>query len=140
MANLSPPPAPRARVLPRKALSASRLSRSLSYAWQGLSYAWRHEPNFRLESWLGLLALTLALWLGVSVVPVLLCSALVLALELLNSSLEAALDLLSPAEHPLVKEAKDAAAAAVLLAAAAALAVGLWHLGPPLWARLTGGL
>ncbi len=87
-----------------------------------------------------MLALALSLWLEVSPVPVLLVSALVLSLELLNSALEAALDLLSPAFHPLAERAKDAAAGAVLVAALLALAVGLWHLGPPLLAKLLAWL
>ncbi|AEV16480.1 Diacylglycerol kinase [Thermus sp. CCB_US3_UF1] len=110
--------------------------RSFGYAWEGVVYAWRVQRNFRLEVYLGLLALGLSLWLGVSPVPVLLLIALVLSLELLNTALEALTDLASPVYHPLAKRAKDTAAAAVLLASLLALLVGLYLFLPPLLGRL----
>lgn len=136
MADLLPNPEPRARALPRQALSPHRFKRSFAYALRGVQAVWRREPNFRIEVGLAALALALCAWLGVSALPVVLVSALVLALELVNSALEAAIDLLSPELHPLAEHAKDAAAGAVLIASAAALLVGLWHLGPPLLERL----
>jgi undecaprenol kinase len=50
--------------------------------------------------------------------------ALVLVAELLNTAIEASVDLISPADHPLAKRAKDAAAAAVLVAAGGAVVIG----------------
>ncbi|WP_022798799.1 diacylglycerol kinase family protein [Thermus islandicus] len=110
--------------------------RSFAYALQGLAYAWRVQRNFRLEAYLGLLALLLALWLGVDPLPVLLLAALVLSLELVNTALEALTDLASPVYHPLAKQAKDTAAAAVLLASLLALLVGLRLFLPPLFRHL----
>lgn len=117
-------------------MNPHRLQRSFAYAFRGVRAAWRREPNFRIEVGLAALALALCAWLQVSALPVVLVSALVLALELFNSALEAAIDLFSPELHPLAEHAKDAGAGAVLVASAAALLVGLWHLGPPLLARL----
>lgn len=110
--------------------------RSFGYALEGLRYAWRVQRNFRIEAYLGLFALLLALWLGVNPLPVLLFAALVLALELMNTALEALTDLVSPVHHPLAKAAKDAAAAAVLLASLLALLTGLYLFLPPLLRRL----
>jgi len=125
------PPRPREDPHPVKGVA-----RSFLYALEGLAYAWRVQRNFRLQAYLGLLALLLALWLGVDPVPVLLLIALVLSLELLNTALEALTDLASPVYHPLAKRAKDTAAAAVLLASLLALLVGLYLLLPPLLSRL----
>lgn len=136
MADLSHRSGRRTGALSRRALNRGRLARAFGYAFRGLAYAWRCEPNFRLELAIGTAACALALWLKVSLVPILLASALVLSLELVNSAIEAAIDLISPAPHPLAKIAKDAAAAAVLIAALLAVAVGLWHMGPPLVQRL----
>lgn len=94
---------------------------------------WCNEPNFRIEVFIGILAVAGALLLNVSPAPILLCCALVLGLELLNSALEALTDLVSPQPHPLAKVAKDAGAGAVLLASIISVLVGLWTLGPPLW-------
>ena len=138
MADVSQGAETRPRALSRKVLSKTRLVKSFGFAWAGLSYAWRKEPNFRIEIFIGMAALGLALWLGVSPVPILLCCALVLALELINSALEAAIDLVSPELHPLAKLTKDAAAGAVLLTAIIATMVGLWTLGPALWHKLSG--
>lgn len=112
------------------------LFRSFAYALEGLAYAWRVQRNFRLEAYLGLLALLLALGLRVDPLPVLLLAALVLSLELLNTALEALTDLASPVYHPLAKRAKDTAAAAVLLASLLALLVGLRLFLPPLLLHL----
>jgi diacylglycerol kinase (ATP) len=106
--------------------------RSFGYALAGLRYIWQTQRNFRLESLLGLMAITLALLFNVNLTPILLCCALVLSLEALNTALEAVVDLASPAVHPLARVAKDAAAAAVLLAAGFSLIIGLLLLLPPL--------
>jgi diacylglycerol kinase len=58
--------------------------------------------------------------------------------EALNTALEAVVDLASPDEHPLARVGKDVGAAAVLVAALTAAGVGIFILGPPLFARLTG--
>lgn len=125
------PPRPREDPRPVKGIL-----RSFAYALQGLAHAWRVQRNFRLEVYLGLLALLLALGLGVDPVPVLLLTALVLSLELVNTALEALTDLASPVYHPLAKQAKDTAAAAVLLASLLALLVGLRLFLPPLFRHL----
>jgi len=114
------------------ALSWRRWVRSAGYAWAGVVQTYRVQANFRIEVWLGVLALALGLTLRVPLAPILLACALVLSLELLNTGLEAAVDLASPQLQPLAKVAKDAAAGAVLVASAGALLVGVVVLGPPL--------
>ncbi len=113
-----------------------RIVRAFVFAWQGLLHAWRSQPNFRVEVFIGLLALLACWWLAVDWLPVLLLTALVLGLELVNTAVEALCDLVSPEPNPHVKAAKDAAAAAVLLAAAVSFVVGLLLFGPPLLEKL----
>ncbi len=120
----------------KKVLSSSRLSRSFGFAWAGIIYTWNHEPNFRIELVVGILAFVTALWLKVSPLPILLMAALVLSLEILNSAIEALVDLASPDIHPLAKIAKDAAAGAVFLASIMALLIGVWWMGPVLLKKL----
>jgi diacylglycerol kinase (ATP) len=120
----------------KKALSSSRLSRSFGFAWAGIVYTYNHEPNFRIELAIGILALLASFWLKVSPIPILLVIALVLSLEILNSAIEALVDLASPDIHPLAKIAKDAAAGAVFLASIMALLIGLWWMGPALLQKL----
>lgn len=102
--------------------------RSFGYAATGLGFILRSQPNFgvHLLAAGSALALALALRLPAFELAILaLAIGLVLALEAMNSALEVLADVVSPAHHPGVKNAKDAAAAGVLLAAAAALAVGV---------------
>jgi diacylglycerol kinase (ATP) len=120
----------------RKTLSKARLLKSFGFAWAGIAYTWQHEPNFRIEVVVGILALLLALWLQVSLVPILVMAAVVLSLEILNSAIEALVDLASPDINSLAKLAKDAAAGAVFLASVIAILVGLFSMGPALLQRL----
>ena len=119
------------------ALSVKRLRAAFRVAFAGIGAVWQVSGNFRLETTVGVFALTLAFVVQTGVVPVLIMCALVLSLELLNSGLEAAVDLASPELHPLAKYAKDAGAGAVLVAALFSVIVGVWVLGPPLWAFVT---
>jgi diacylglycerol kinase (ATP) len=120
----------------RKTLSKSRLIKSFGFAWAGIAYTWKHEPNFRIEVVVGMLAILLAVWLEVSPVPILVMAAVVLSLEIMNSAVEAIVDLASPDIHPLAKLAKDAAAGAVFLASLIAILVGLFWMGPVLLQKL----
>lgn len=118
------------------ALSLRRLRAAFRVAFAGIAAVWGSSGNFRLEVGVGVFAIILALLLRTGMVPVLILCALVLSLELMNSALEAAIDLASPDLHPLAKYAKDAAAGAVLVSALFSVVVGVWLLGPPLWALL----
>ena len=62
--------------------------------------------------------------------------AAVWAAEAFNTAFELLCDVVHPEYHPLVRDAKDAAAGAVLAVSLGAAAVGAFTLGPLLWARL----
>ena len=95
-----------------------RILKATVWSWQGLRAAWLHESSFRLEVWLLVVAVPLALWLGDSGLEraVMIGSCLlVLAAELLNSAIEAVVDRVSLENHRLAKRAKDIGSAAVLV-------------------------
>lgn len=96
------------------------LLRAGQWSIQGLLAAYRNEASFRLEVWLFILIIPLAIWLATSPVQLLLLLGsawLVLLVEILNSALEAVVDLVCGDErHELAGRAKDMGSAAVMLA------------------------
>jgi diacylglycerol kinase (ATP) len=115
---------PKLEGLPRHTPQRSWL-RSFVYAFAGIAYAWRTQRNFRVEVFIGSIALGLGLVLKVNLSSILVMIALVLTLEMINTALEALVDLSSPTYHPLAKIAKDVAAGAVLLASSISVLVGM---------------
>lgn len=95
-----------------------QLGKALGWSLSGLRAAFVHEASFRLEVWLSLLLVPLALWLGNGAVEkILLVGSIGLALivELLNSAVETTVDRVGPEFHELAGRAKDIGSAAVLL-------------------------
>ena len=105
--------------------SGSHAPRSPFRAWQaflwslkGLRATWDVESSFRLEVYLFVVLVPLALWLGESGVEraILIGSMmLVLVVEVLNSALEAVVDRWGPEHNELAGRAKDMGSAAVFL-------------------------
>lgn len=97
----------------------ARLKAAYINSINGLTLAWKNEEAFRLESYMFLLAVPLALWLGENAVErsMLIGSILLLLIvELLNSAIESAVDRIGLERHELSGRAKDIASAAVFLA------------------------
>ena len=95
-----------------------RILKATIWSWQGLRAAWLHESSFRLEVWLLVVAVPLALWLGDSGLEraVMIGSCLlVLAAELLNSAIEAVIERYGPEHLELAGRAKDMGSAAVFV-------------------------
>ena len=95
-----------------------RILKATIWSLQGLRAAWLHESSFRLEVWLLVVAVPLALWLGDSGLEraVMIGSCLlVLAAELLNSAIEAVIERYGPEHHELAGRAKDMGSAAVFV-------------------------
>ena len=95
-----------------------RILKATIWSWQGLRAAWLHESSFRLEVWLLVVAVPLALWLGDSGLEraVMIGSCLlVLAAELLNSAIEAVIERYGPEHHELAGRAKDMGSAVVFV-------------------------
>ena len=95
-----------------------RILKATLWSCQGLRAAWLHESSFRLEVWLLVVAVPLALWLGDSGLEraVMIGSCLlVLSAELLNSAIEAVIERYGPEHHELAGRAKDMGSAAVFV-------------------------
>ena len=96
-----------------------RLWKACGYSLAGLRAAWQEEAAFRLEIYLFIPLLPIALFLGKTRLEkaVLIASLLlVLIVELLNSAIEALADRFGAEWHELIKRAKDCGSAAVLIA------------------------
>jgi len=103
-----------------------RLWKAFLYSLAGLQAAWQ-EPAVRLEVWILIVAVPVALWLPVDAVRKLLLIGSVtsiLVIEIVNSAIEAAIDRISYDRHPLSKAAKDLGSAAVFVASL--LAAATW--------------
>ncbi len=113
----------------------------LGYAWQGIRYAVHYHTSFRIQMFVGLLAVGLGLWLQISRIEWLLLLVViftVLAAELLNTAVETTLDYMTEEHHFDVKVAKDIAAGGVLLTAIGAILIGVIIFLPHLVRRLSG--
>jgi len=110
-----------------------------NYAFQGLWYTLRTQRNMRFHVAVALLVIIAGIFFRISSVEFgMLFVAItgVFIAEMFNTVLELCVDLASPNYHPLAKIAKDVAAGAVLLSAILSVVIGLFVLGPHLWALL----
>tara|TARA_Y100000589_G_C27141033_1_gene624721 strand:- start:994 stop:1410 length:417 start_codon:yes stop_codon:yes gene_type:complete len=93
---------------------------SLKYAFFGLSYCFQSTRNFRIQIFLGLLAIAFCLIINCNkyeFISVIATIFSVLILELINTAIETLVDLSINNEYnKLAKIAKDCSAASVLLA------------------------
>lgn len=101
---------------------------SFGHAIDGIVNTIKKERNFRIQIFMGILAVIACIILRVETWQFALVAVaifFVLAMELMNTAIEALTDLSCKGKiHPLAKIAKDAAAGAVLLASALALIIG----------------
>lgn len=84
----------------------------------GLRVAWGEEA-FRIEAFLVLALVPLAIWLGENAVEQVLMIAsllIVMIVEVLNTAVEKTIDRISTDRHPLSGQAKDLGSAAVMIA------------------------
>jgi diacylglycerol kinase (ATP) len=95
-----------------------RLYKATGYSIQGLKSTFEHEQAFRLEVYILIVLLPLAIWL--SSTPLEFCLLIgswifVMIVELLNSAVEAAIDRIGFEQHELSGRAKDIGSAAVMV-------------------------
>ncbi len=105
-----------------------RLLISFRDASRGLRAVLRSEQNFRIQVFIGVIALFLAAVLPLKaweVVLLILLIMFVLVMELLNTAFEYVSDLIKPRLNHYVYMLKDIMAAAVLLTSLGALIIGL---------------
>ncbi len=120
---------------------APNLFLSFKYAWAGVRYAFATQRNFRIHTFIGVLAVGLGLLLQIELMElaiIVMTCAVVMVLELLNTAIESVVDLtVKQTYHELAKIAKDCAAGAVLISAIAAVVVAACILLPPLLQCIT---
>lgn len=100
---------------------------SFRHAARGIRLVIRSQPNARIHIAALLTVAVAGLLVGLSITEwalVALSAALVLSSEAMNTAIELLADRVSPEWHPLVRNAKDAAAAAVLISSLGAAAAG----------------
>lgn len=113
--------------------------RSFRYAFRGIAVTLRSQHNAWIHAAASVAVVGMGLWLDVGAADwcwLVLAMMAVWAGEAGNTAVERLADASVPEPHPLVRDAKDAAAGAVLIAALGAVVIGLLVLGPPLLARL----
>ena len=119
---------------------APNLFLSFKYAWAGVRYAFVTQRNFRIHTFIGILAVSLGIFLEIKAMEmavIVVTCAMVMILELINTAIESVVDLtVKQTYHELAKIAKDCAAGAVLISAIAAVMVAAFILLPPLLQRI----
>lgn len=93
-----------------------KLWQSLVYSLQGIGAVFKQDLSFRLEVYIGTIAMMSLCYFSVAPIfklSLFLLLMLLFTVELINSAIEAAIDRISSEHHPLSKLAKDAGSAAV---------------------------
>lgn len=122
--------------------SISKRIQSFAYAFRGIWLVFRDEHNAWIHAVATVAVIAVGLWLEVSASGWCWLTLAMMAVwsgEAVNTAVERLADAARPDPHPLVRDAKDAAAGAVLISAIGAGVIGLLVLGPPLLERLAGG-
>ncbi|MFA6486258.1 MAG: diacylglycerol kinase family protein [Candidatus Magasanikbacteria bacterium] len=107
--------------------SVKRFFKSFRDAVRGVSYTFLHEQNFRVQIFVGIIAIALAFFLPLrraEQILILLMTLMVLSTELLNTAVEKFCDLLIPRLHQQISVIKDVMAGAVLLVSIGAGVIG----------------
>jgi undecaprenol kinase len=100
---------------------------SVRYALRGLKYAYKHEQNFRIQIFCGILVCALVFFFEVSRRDILLLVFVVgsvLVLELINTTFEQFLTIVEPKIQSYAQVMKDVMASAVFIVSILALVVG----------------
>ena len=100
----------------------------LKIAIWGLGAAFKEEQNFRIQIFIAVVVIILAVLLNLNSIEksiLILMILVVLSLELINSQIEKFLDLIQPNHHPRVRVIKDFSAGAVLLSAIGSVVIGI---------------
>ncbi|MGL6292463.1 diacylglycerol kinase family protein [Eubacterium aggregans] len=113
-----------------------RLRSSFHYAIQGVSYVLRTQPNMKIHTVIGVLAILAGFYFRITTpewLALVIVIGFVLILEVVNTAVETLVDLYTEEYHDLAKASKDTAAGAVLLMAGVSVVVGRIIFGPRRW-------
>lgn len=100
--------------------------KAFGFSMAGFHSAWRYEAAFRIEVFLFVVMVPIAIWLGETSLEkaiLLACLFVVLLTELLNSAVEAVVDRVGEEHHSLSGRAKDFGSAAVFVSLINTIAV-----------------
>lgn len=117
-----------------------RLMRSFKYAFTGIKYVLKTQPNMKVHSVVGLIAIAGGFFFHISEsewLALVIVIGFVLILEVVNTAVETLVDLYTEEFHYLAKISKDTAAGAVLLMALVSIVVGLIIFLPKIWILIT---
>lgn len=95
-----------------------RLYKASGYSLAGLKSTFKYEQAFRLEIYLSIILIPLAVWLANTPIELVLMIGswvIVMIVELLNSAVEATVDRIGSEMHELSGRAKDIGSAAVMI-------------------------
>jgi diacylglycerol kinase (ATP) len=95
-----------------------RLYKASGYSLAGLKSTFKYEQAFRLETYLSIILIPLAIWLANTPIELVLMIGswvLVMIVELFNSAIEATVDRIGSEMHELSGRAKDIGSAAVMV-------------------------
>ncbi len=104
-----------------------KLIRSFVYALNGLKICFVTQSNFRIHTFLAIVAVIFGIAFQISAIEwiaISFCIVFVITMEMLNTAIEKLCDVVHPDVHPGIKKAKDIAAGAVLIAAIFSLITG----------------
>lgn len=116
-----------------------RLTSSFRYAFEGIKYVLKTQPNMKIHTVIGLLAVVAGFFFKISEaewLAIVIVIGFVLILEVVNTAVETLVDLYTEEYHHLAKVSKDTAAGAVLLMAIVSVVVGLIIFLPKIWALI----
>lgn len=105
-----------------------KLIKSFAYALNGLKICFVTEPNFRIHTFLAIVAVIFGIAFHISAIEWItigFCIAFVIAMEMLNTAIEKLCNVVHQELHPGIKKVKDIAAGAVLVSAIFSLITGL---------------
>lgn len=102
--------------------------KGVKYCLEGITYTFKNERNFRIEIFLGILAVIASIVLKISLIEWVIVVSLinfVLVLELLNTAFESVVDLYTKEYNETAKAVKDVAAAAVFVMSMFSAVIGM---------------
>ncbi|MEE3331998.1 MAG: diacylglycerol kinase family protein [Myxococcota bacterium] len=121
-----------------ESFSASRRVASFGFAIRGVALMLKSQHNAWIHAAVSIATCAVGFWLGLSTTEwcwIVVAMVVVWTAESINTALERLADAVTTDHHPLIGQAKDAAAGAVLIAAVGAATIGLLVMGPHLLAK-----
>lgn len=111
----------------------------VGYCLEGISHTFKNERNFRIEVFVGIIAVIASFIFKISLVEwviIVFMINLVLILELINTAFESMVDLYTQDYNKIAKATKDVIAGAVLVTCLFSLVIGFLIFAPKIIERM----